>query len=115
MVTLRFAVPAILATAAAAGGFSYFVTVSLPARFEADARLLDVRLPPAVLYSPSPSARASTQIDEFPNVDELAAEAYQKAAEAILRRTPDTRASAFADELRMTGRIPLPKRRPIAR
>ena len=115
MVTLRFAVPAILATAAAAGCFSYFIIVSLPARFEADARLLDERLPPAVLYSPSPSARASTQIDEPPNADELAAEAYQKAAEAILRRAPNTRASAFADERPMTGRIPLPKKRPIAR
>jgi hypothetical protein len=114
MVTLRFAVPAILATAAAAGCFSYFVIVSLPARFEADARLLDVRLPPAVL-SPSPSARASTQIDEPPNADEQAAAAYQKAAEAILRRAPNTRASAFADERPMTGRIPLPKKRPIAR
>ena len=64
MVTLRFAVPAILATAAAAGCFCYFVIVSLPARFEAGARLLDARLPPAVVYSSSPSARASTQIDE---------------------------------------------------
>ena len=115
VVILRFAVPAILATAAAAGCFSYFVIVSLPARFEADARLLDVRLPPAVLYSPSPSARASTQIDEPPNADEQAAAAYQKAAEAILRRAPNTRASAFADERPMTGRIPLPKKRPIAR
>ena len=115
MVTLRFAVPAILATAAAAGCFSYFIIVSLPARFEADARLLDVRLPPAVLYSLSPSARASTQIDEPPNADELAAEAFQKAAEAILSRAPNTRASAFADERPMTGRIPLPKKRPIAR
>jgi len=115
MVALRFAVPAILATAAAVGCFSYFIIVSLPARFEADARLLDVRLPPAVLYSPSANARASTQIDEPPNADELAAEAYQKAAEAILRRAPNTRASAFADERPMTGRIPLPKKRPIAR
>ena len=114
MVTLRFAVPAILATAAAAGCFSYFIIVSLPARFEADARLLDVRLPPAVLYSPSPSG-GETQIDDPPNADELAAEAYQKAAEAILRRAPNTRASAFANERPMTGRIPLPKKRPIAR
>ena len=115
MVTLRFAVPAILATAAAAGCFSYFVIVSLPARFEADARLLDVRLPPAVLYSPSPSERASTQIDQPPNADDLAAAAFQKAAEEILRRAPDTRASVVTDELPMTGRIPLPKNRPIPR
>ena len=115
MVTLRFAIPAILATAAAAGCFSYFIIVSLPARFEADARLLDVRLPPAVLYSLSPSARALTQIDEPPNADELAAEAYQKAAEAILRRAPNTRASAGSDERPIAGPIPLPKKRPIAR
>ena len=115
MVTLRFAVPAILATAAAAGCFSYFVIVTLPARFEADARLLDVRLPPAVLYSPSLSAPESTQIDQPPNADELAAANFQKAAEEILRRAPNTRASAVTDELPMTGRIPLPKNRPIPR
>ena len=115
MVTLRIAVLAILATAAAAGCFSYFVIITLPARFETDARLLDVRLPPAALYSPSPSTPASTQIDQPPNEDELAAAAYQKAAEEILRRAPNTRASVVSDELPMTGRIPLPKKRPIAR
>ena len=115
MVTLRFAVPAILATAAAAGCFSYFVSVILLARLESGARSLDVRLPPAVLDSSSRSTRASTQIDQSPNEDELAAAAFQKAAEEILRRAPNTRASAFADERPMTRRIPLPKKRPIAR
>jgi hypothetical protein len=115
MVTLRFAVPAILATAAAAGCFSYFVIVTLPARFETNARLLEVRLPPAVFVSPSPGARASTQLDQPPNADELAAAAFQKAAEEILRTAPNTRASAVTDELPMTGRIPLPKNRPIPR
>ena len=114
MVTLRIAVPAILATAAAAGCFSYFVIITLPARFETDARLLEVRLPPAALYSPSTSTRASTQIDQPPNADELAAAAYQKTAEEILRRAPNTRA-AVTDELPMIGRIPLPKNRPIPR
>jgi hypothetical protein len=114
MVPLRFAVSAILATAAGAGCFSYFVIVSLPARFETNARLLEVRLPPAVLDSSSPSARAATQIDLPPNEDELATAAFQKAAEEILRRVPNTRASAIT-ELPMTGRIPLPKNRPIPR
>jgi len=113
MVPLRFAVPAILATAAAAGSFSYFVIVTLSARFETDARLLEVRLPPAVLESSSPAARASTQIDLPPNEDTTAA--FQKAAEEILRRAPNTRASAVTDELPMTDRIPLPKNRPIPR
>ena len=42
--------------------------------------------------------------------NELAAAAYQKAAEEILRRAPNTRASAVSDELPMTGRIPLPEK-----
>jgi hypothetical protein len=108
MVTLRFAVPAILAAAAVAGCFSYFVAP--PAPVEAD-----LRLPPAVLYSTGPSARASTRIDQPPNADELAAAAFQKAAEAILRRAPNTRASAGRNELPITGPIPLPRRRPIER
>jgi hypothetical protein len=113
MVTLRFAVLAILVAAAVAVCFSYFVDP--PARVETDVQLSDVRLPPAVLYSTGPHARASTGIDQPPDADEQAAAAYQKAAEAILRRASNTRASAVSDELPMTGRIPLPKTRPMAR
>ena len=113
MVTLRFAIPAILAAAAVAGCFSYFVT--LPVWVETDARLSDVRLPPAVLYSLAPDTRASTRIDQPPNANEQAAAAFQKAAEAILRRAPNTRASAGSDERPIAGPIPLPKKRPIAR
>ena len=109
MVTLRFAVPAILATAAAVGCFSYLVSVILLARLETDARSLDVRLPPAVLDSSSPSTRASTQIDQPPSEDELAAAAFEKAAEAILRRAPNARASAGSDELSIRVRSHCPK------
>ena len=111
MVTLRFAVPAILAAAAAAGCFIYFVTPpSSSARVEADQRLR-----PAVLYSRGPSTTASTGIDQRLSADEKAAAAYQKAAAAILRRAANARASAGADEPPITGPIPLPKRRPITR
>ena len=114
MVTLRFAIAATLAAATVAGCFTYFVTQ--PAWVEADAPLPAVRLPPAVLYSTGPTARASTGgVDQPSNADEEAAAAYQKAAEAILRRAPNTLASAVGDELPMTSRIPLPKKRPIAR
>ena len=44
-----------------------------------------------------------------------AAEYVKTAAEAIFRRAPNTRASARDDELPITGPIPLPKSRPIAR
>ena len=111
MVTLRFAIPATLAAATVAGCYTYFVTQ--PAWVEADAPLPAVRLPPAVLYSTGPNARTSTAgVDQPSNADEQAAAAYQKAAEG---RAPNTRASAIGDELPMTGRIPLPKKRPIAR
>ena len=109
MVTLRFVVPAILAAAAAAGCFIYFVTPP-PARVEADQRL-----PPAVLYSRGPDTTASTSIDQRPSADEKAAAAFQEAAAAILRQAPYTPASAGADEPPITGPIPLPKRRPITR
>ena len=116
MVTLRFAVPAILAAAAAAGCFTYFVIASLPARVEADARLLDVRSPtvPQFIRQVLSATGFDPSIDEPPNADEQAAAAYQEAAEAILRRAPNTRASAGADEPPITGPIPLPKRRPIS-
>ena len=109
MFTLRIAVSAILAAAAAAGCFTYFVTPS-PARVEADQRL-----PPAVLYSRGPDTTASIRIDQRPSADEKAAAAYQKAAEAILRRAANAQATAGADESPITAPIPLPKRRPITR
>jgi hypothetical protein len=112
MVPLRFAIPAIIAAIVVAC-FTYVVTRA--EWVEADAPLPDVRLPPAMLYSTGPNARASTGIEQRPNADEQAAAAYQKAAEEILRRAPNTRASAAGDELPMTGRIPLPKKKPIAR
>ena len=105
MVTLRFALPAVLAAAVAAGCFSYFAVP--PARVESG-----VRLPPAVLYSTGPDPQAS---DRPPTPDERAAAAFEKAAEEILRRAPNTRASAGSEELPITGPIPLPRRRPIAR
>ena len=109
MVTLRFAVSAILAAAAAAGCFTYFVTPS-PARVEADQRL-----PLTVPNLRGPDTTASIRVDQRPSADEKAAAAYQKAAEAILRRAANAQATAGADESPITAPIPLPKRRPITR
>jgi hypothetical protein len=106
MISLRLAVPAVLAAAAVAGCFTYFVTP--PARVEADPRL-----PPTVPKMTGPDTRASTSIDQLPNAEEKAAAAYREAAEAILRRAPNARAFAGADEPPITGPIPLPKRRPV--
>ncbi len=101
MITLRLAVPAVLAAAAVAGCFTYFATPP-PARVEADQRL-----PPTVPNLRGPDTTASTSIDQRPGAEEKAAAAYREAVEAIL--------SAGADEPPITGPIPLPKRRPITR
>src|SRR6478672_11871388 len=102
MVTLRFAVPAILAAAAAAGCFTYFVTPS-PARVESGQRL-----PPTVPNLRGPDTTASTSIDPRPSAHEKAAAAYLEATETILRRLPNARAFAGGDEPPITGPIPLP-------
>ena len=88
---------------------SYFIISTLPARYETNARLLDVRMPKAVLDPPSPIASEPTEIDRPPTGEEVAAAIFRKAAEEILRRAPNTSASAFADDLPIAGRIPLPR------
>jgi hypothetical protein len=109
MVNLHFAVPVILAAAVVAGCLSYLIA-------PLDRVETDVRLPPrAVLNSAASNSRASTRIETLPNADDLAAAAFEKAAEAILRRAPDTQASIGRDEPPIAGPVPLPRRRPIAR
>ena len=109
MVSLHFAVPAILATAVVAGCLSYLIAPL--DRIESDVRLP----PPAVLSSAAPNSRAFTRIETPRNADDLAAAAFEKAAEAILRRAPDTQASIGRDGPPIAGPVPLPRRRPIAR
>lgn len=105
MIRLRLAVPAVLAAAAVAGCLTYFVAPT--ARVEADHPS-----PPIAPELTVPDAGASTTIDHPPNAEEKAAQAYREAAEAILRRAPNARASAGIDEQPISGHIPLPKRRP---
>jgi len=104
MISLRLAVSAVLAAGAVAGCFTYLVTP--PARVD------DHQPPSTVPNLTGPGTRASTSPDRSPTAEEQAAEAYQQAAEAILKT--NALASAGPDEQPITGRIPLPKRRPIA-
>ena len=59
----------------------------------------------------APSVGVAGSID-LPE-DEKAAAAYLEAAQAILRRAPDARASA--DKPKSATAVPLPRRRPIPR
>jgi len=107
MITLRLAVPSVLVAAAVAGCFAYLVTP--PVQVKADPRSQ-----PGAPGLTRPDTRTSTVIDPRPSLEEeKAAAAFREAAAAILRRAPNTRASAFTEEPPITGRIPLPKRRPI--
>ena len=107
MFSLRLAVPAILAAAAVAGCFTYFVTQ--PAQVAADQRS-----PPTVSnVTGPPDSGIPTNISRPGTEDHITA--FERAADAILKRAQNAKASAGTDEPPMTGRIPLPRRRPITR
>jgi hypothetical protein len=106
MIDLRLAIPAILAAAAVAGCFTYFV-----------ASLARVEVEPPVPPTMSPlKGRAATEaskgVDRPTSANEKAAAAYRRAAEAILRRAQNARADARTDLPPITRPIPLPKKRP---
>jgi hypothetical protein len=105
----RLAVPAVVVAAAIAGCITYFVAPALQQQVEADQRLLPT--------APSVPGRADSGISA--NIQRPATEdqitAYQRAADAILRRAQNATASAGPDEPPVTGLIPLPRRRPIPR
>jgi hypothetical protein len=104
MISLRLAVPAVLVAALVAGCFTYFVTA--PPRVEADQRM-----PPS---REVPEAELGVPIEPHPS-GENKADTFLQAAREILKQVPNAQASAATDQPRITGRIPLPKRRPIPR
>ena len=105
MISWRFAVPAILVAAAAAGGITYFATPGPPQLIEAGQRS-QTTVPKA---TDRPDSAVSRNVQPSSREDDITA--YQRAADAILKRAQNAKASA--DEL--TERIPLPKRRPLPR
>jgi hypothetical protein len=107
MISLRLAIPAALVAAAVAGCITYFVTPAPPQQVEADQLL-----PPTVPnVTDRPDSAISTNIRR-PTTDEHI-DAFERAAEAILKRAQNAKASA--DKPLVTGPIPLPRRRPILR
>jgi hypothetical protein len=107
MISLRLAIPAVLVAAAVAGCITYFVTLAPPQSVEADQRL--------PLTLPNVTGRADSGIStniRHPTTDEHI-DAFERAAEAILKRAQNAKASA--DKPLVTGHIPLPKPRPILR
>ena len=107
MINLRLVVPAVLVAAALAGCFTYFFA-PLP-QVESDELL------PQARQTLVPDVIPPTQLDQRPSAEEQAAADFQQAAAAILKKAPDTQASADFNAPPITGHIPLPKRRPIPR
>jgi hypothetical protein len=102
MITLRLAIPAVLAAAAVAGRITYFVTPAPPEQVEADQPS-----PPTVPSVTSRPDRGIAKDVRRPTAQERI-DAFERAADAILK---NAKASA-ADAPLITGPIPLPKPRP---
>jgi hypothetical protein len=102
MISLHLAV-AVLGAAAVAGCITYCASPAPPQRIEADQRM-PLTLPSAKDRL-EPSGR-SANIQPTSTEGDIAA--YQRAAEAILKRAQNANASADEPPL-ATGHIPLPK------
>jgi hypothetical protein len=109
MVSLRLAIPAILIAAAVAACITYTAIPSPPTRIEVDRQ----SQPTAPKVTARPVMDMPTDPQRQAAEDQIAA--FQRAAAAILKRAANATASAGADEPLITGRVPLPKRRPILR
>jgi hypothetical protein len=111
MIPLRYIVPAVLIAAATAAYITHLVTPE--ANIEADRQLPSIRHD-VTGFAPG----AWPSMDRRAAEEEKDAAEFLRAAQAILRRAPNTRASfAASDDASppLTGPIPLPRKRPIPR
>jgi hypothetical protein len=108
MVGLRLAIPAVLIAAVVAACITYIAIPSPPERIEV-AR-------PSQTAAPKVTTRPviDVPIDIQRQTPEDQVTAFQRAADAILKRAQNAKASAGINEL-ITGPIPLPRKRPIVR
>ena len=109
MIGWHLVISAILTSAAVAGCITYLLRPPM-ASIEVDQQPHVTRL-----SSSTPDAANSKAAGKHPIENEKASIAYLEVAQAILRRAPLAQASASTDELLFTGRVPLPRKRPIPR
>jgi len=109
MVGSHLIIPAVVTAGALVGCFAYLLSPPIPS--------VPVVQQPHLgkLTLGAPDAMALNGPDWQPVENDKAATAYLEAAQAILRRAPTAQASASANEIPITGRIPLPRKRPIPR
>src|SRR5437870_2960621 len=101
MVSLRLAVPMVIAAAVVAACFTYLIAPPIA--------------PPPPIYADraSPTASSSAVQEAVPmrigglaNDEEKAVAAFQRAADAILKRAENLQASAATNERPISGKVP---------
>jgi hypothetical protein len=97
-----------LAAAVVAACFTYLIAP--PSPVEADHRAT-----PPVSGSSAQDMAVPMRIGGLTNDEEKTVAAFQRAADAILKRAANLQASATTNALPIGGKVPLPKRRPIPR
>jgi hypothetical protein len=105
MLNVWLAVPAVLAAAILAACFTYLFNPSQPVEPN--------RRSPATVsdMTTRPDSRTFASIDQRRSAEDHAVAAFQRAAEAILKRAPNAQASASANEPPIYRRLgPLPNR-----
>ncbi|MBR1120708.1 hypothetical protein JQ628_04205 [Bradyrhizobium lablabi] len=113
MVSLQFAVPAVLAAAVAAGCITYLLIPAAPPPVETHQRTPLT----AINVTDRPDPGTPPNIQQPPVKGHIDKEAFERAAEAILRRAQNATASAVDAKPTpvITGPVPLPRPRPIPR
>jgi len=104
---LGLALATLLAVIVAAACFVYLIRA--PLRVEAT-HILPLPPPNPVIQN----KEAPAAVMRLKNDEAKAIEAFQKAADAILSRAPNLSASAIVAERPIAGKIPLPRKRPVA-
>ena len=111
MVSLRLVIPVMLVAAVVAAGFTYLVALIAPqSPVEADHRP-----PPTASSSSVHNTAVPMRIGRPTNDEEKAVAAFQRAADEILKRAVSLQASVATGDRPISGKVPLPKRRPTPR
>ena len=109
MIGMRLAVAAVLVAAVVAGCITYLLIPAAPRPVEADQLMRPTVINVTGRFDPGPSAEIHRPVTK----DHI--EAFERAAEAILKRAQHATAAAGTDKPLITGRIPLPRPRPLPR
>ena len=105
MIDWRLVVSLALATASIAVCFAYLMAP--PWQVQA------IKSPPPLVPNDVPKDVVLNQVARPPSAEEKAVTDFEVAADAILRKAPNTQASTVTDMSSPGAKIPLPRRRPV--